>query len=579
MTWVAHQVLPVAGPAKLPRALAAFGLLAAVALAGGVALRLWRVASDGEIDGDSAGYIAFGNYYKDVLFHHFPHYLAFDTQSKPAFLFLATLSAIVFGFEVYALPALNALLACGIGLMAYQIARLYSDSLVAPLAALALVMFTPFLIDLDRHGLAHTGATLTLLTSIYALMRWSERRWAARRFYLIASGVLLGVAFLFHASVLLYVISLGAIVAVLGVTITTPNLKDKLVPLVVFGASSAVPIIVVECLYRSIFFFWPELVGPRSPALNSFFGFGYVGDVLNQFDYIRIYKANAKAQGFFNIDTAQDPMFLFNVLRLFRFDAVGVIFGCGILFATIGLGVTAMRRRSWPYFVLLATAWVPLLMMSYNPLIGQLSRALHATIPMLLIILALGLEQLAKYVAAVCPRWRQIVMVSPLVIAGVGAAEAAISFTGHYKDVRSSPGFATEASNFPNLLFRSLKARGIDGVYLYQNVFGGQWWFYLKKHFDGLPSALDNEHAGPSPNARIINNLDQLRSLVASGNAQAVVLLIRPYADGASPLDPVEVRNADQFLSYASQMGAREITGIDAVPKFSKWVRVFEFKR
>ena len=348
MTWVAHQVLPVAGPAKLPRALAAFGLLAAVALAGGVALRLWRVASDGEIDGDSAGYIAFGNYYKDVLFHHFPHYLAFDTQSKPAFLFLATLSAIVFGFEVYALPALNALLACGIGLMAYQIARLYSDSLVAPLAALALVMFTPFLIDLDRHGLAHTGATLTLLTSIYALMRWSERRWAARRFYLIASGVLLGVAFLFHASVLLYVISLGAIVAVLGVTITTPNLKDKLVPLVVFGASSAVPIIVVECLYRSIFFFWPELVGPRSPALNSFFGFGYVGDVLNQFDYIRIYKANAKAQGFFNIDTAQDPMFLFNVLRLFRFDAVGVIFGCGILFATIGLGVTAMRRRSWP---------------------------------------------------------------------------------------------------------------------------------------------------------------------------------------------------------------------------------------
>jgi hypothetical protein len=77
----------------------------------------------------------------------------------------------------------------------------------------------------------------------------------------------------------------------------------------------------------------------------------------------------------------------------------------------------------------------------------------------------------------------------------------------------------------------------------------------------------------------VIANLDQLRSLVASGKAQVVVLPVRPHAEGASLVAPVEVRNAEQFLNYAFQVGAKEITGIDAVPKFSKWVRVFEFRR
>ena len=553
--------------------------IATLAIGAGIALRLWRIKIDGMVDTDSGYYIIFANYYREIILHHSPHYFGLDTQAKPGFMLLAFFTSLVFGLEGYSLPALNAVLAGGIGFIIYRIAQLVFRSATVSASALILAMFVPFLIDLDRKGLAHGAVTLAILLSIYMLLKWSTYPWVLRRGSLIGSGLALGVAFLCHPTVFFYVVTLGAIVLAISLSVTKPTLREKAMPAFVFFAAAAAPVLFAELFYRVVFLVWPELIGLRNPAYARFFGFGYIGDLLNHFHSAEVYKANVKALGTVAGDGAEDPAFFINTLRMFRVDAIGVVYAVGVTCSSVYLIWRYWAERRVQYIVMLAVAYTPLLMMAFNPFFGQFARSLHATLPLFMLVLAVGMADLMQYAAANASLPRAYASAVTITLTILFAADGARAFVGDYHKAINAPNYLANSARLPDLIFTDLAERGIIKVYLYQNVFGLQWWYYLKKHYNALPSALENPNARPVPEVRVISDPDDLERMVKAGKVEAVILLIRPRADGAPFLDETERKQAEQFPELVTRLGGREIMNDKTSPIYSKWVRVFEFSR
>ena len=562
--------------ALLPQATAGIALIALLALALGIWLRVWRVASDGMLDADSAYYTIFADYYRRVIFDHYPLYFGIDTQTKPGFMILATIAVSVLGFESYSLPVLNAVLAAASGLMVYRIAGLFSRGPVAPLIALLFVMFVPYLIDLDRQGLTHGAAVLAILYSVYELLIWSLHPWSHNRKALVRSGLALGFAFLCHPTIFFYVVSLGAIVFSLSVSLTTPNVREKAIPLLVFAISAAVPVLLTELVFRSIFFLWPELIGYRNPEFARFFGFGYIGDLLNHFNSAKVYKQNVQALGYTSGDSAQDPAFFFKALETFRFDVVGMVTAFGVACSSIFLLLRPPFGRRVQCIVLLVAAYSPLVMMAYNPYFGQFARSLHGTLPLLMVIFAIGVLSASQWLAGRVQFLRHWAGACAIVFAVFWAAEGARLFVSSYYQKLEKPLTDAMSPKLADIIFSDLKSRGIDGVYLYQNVFGSQWWFYLRKYFNALPAPLENPKASPPPDTRIISSEVELERLVRSKQAQVVIILIRPRAAGAPFLNDAERIAVERFLNLVPSLGGRELMAVSGA-KYSDWARVFQF--
>ena len=560
----------------LPRATAGVTLAALLALAVGVWLRVFDVASDGQLDTDSAYYAIFSDYYRKVIFEHYPLYFGLDTQTKPGFMILAVIAVSVLGFEIYTLPLLNAVLAVACGLMIYRIAALFARSPVVPLISLCFAMSTPYLISLDRHGLAHGAAVLGILYSIYELLKWSFHPWSRNRTGLIRSGLALGFAFLCHPTIFFYVVSLGAIVFSLSVSLTTPNFKEKATPLLVFALSAASPVLMMELVYRSIFLLWPEMVGFRNPEFAQFLGFGYLGDLLNHFNSAKVYKQNVKALGYTTGDSAEDPAFFFKALASFRFDAVGVLTALAVAGSSIYLLLRPPIGRRVQCMVLLVSAYFPLVMMAYNPYFGQFARSLHGTLPLLMIVVAVGLQSASSWLAGYVPFLRSWSSAGAILLAAIFAAESARFFvSNYYRNFNESPD-AMMSPKLPDVIFRDLKSRGITNVYLYQNVFGSQWWFYLRKHFNALPSPLENSKVSPPPDTRVISDEEEMTNLVQSKKAQVVIFLIRPRAADAPFLNESERIAFERFLNLVPRLGGKEVMAGSGA-RYSDWVRVFQF--
>ena len=562
--------------ALLPGASGWIAFAALLALAFGVWLRVWRVAIDRQLDTDSAYYAIFADYYRKVLFDHYPLYFGLDTQSKPGFMILAVMAITALGFEIYSLPVLNAVLAAVSGLMVYRIAGLFSRGPVVPLLSLFFVMSMPYMIDLDRHGLTHGAAVLAILYSIYELLIWSFHPWSRNKKILVRSGLALGFSFLCHPTIFFYVVSLGSIVCFLSVSLTTPDFRERVMPLLAFALSAAAPVLAAEFVFRSVFLIWPELVGLRNPEFARFFGFGYLGDLLNHFNSAKVYRANVKALGYTSGDGAEDPLFFFKALAAFRLDIVGAVTAIGVACSSIFIMLRPPMGRRVQCAILVVAAYFPLMMMAYNPYFGQFARSLHGTLPLLMVIFAVGLEAAWSGLAARVSWLRSGAGAGAVLLAVIFAAESARFFvSGYYRDIEK-PLSAAMAPTLPDVIFGDLKSRGISSVYLYQNVYGAQWWFYLRKHFNALPAPLENPKAVPPPDARIISGEEELERLVRSRAAQVVIVLIRPRAEGAPFLNDAERVAVERFLNLASNLGGKEVKARSGAG-YSEWARVFQF--
>lgn len=515
--------------------------------------RTFGLSDAGLVDDDSAYYTIFGEYYRKLLFTDYPMYFALDIAYKPGFFLVSTLSAIVFGYSEYMLPLTNACIAVGISLAVYRLAQLITAVSWVPVLAMAAVTFAPFLIRLDRMGLSHTAATLMLLLSIHQLLQWARYSWEGPRSLLRRAGLLLGCAFLFHPTVLIYCLTLGAVVTFQALLqYTRPLLRRLLTPLS-FAGWAFLPLLCTDLIYRALFRVFPLLSSGHSAKV---FGAGYFSDVVGGFG-----MASISGEG------VQDPAFALKALALFGRDptdylsAVAIVAGLGLLLWRIVRG-----ERLWAYLFI---ATVPLLMMSFNPYVGQYARALHATLPMLLIAAAAALGLLVETVSAL--RNRQALIFSIVILALSVAQVGSYARNGQFE----KPAKRAEMA-LPRNLLSALKDAGLEKTYIYYSGFYAIHWFYYQhKYFGALPFLLQNGGLQPPADYRMILTIPEVGDKIRSGAAD-VVLISRMIDDRVIRLWNGHAKE-DAFIAFAEKTGAPRLTQIGdyTVPDY---VYVYDFR-
>ncbi|MGE5477066.1 MAG: hypothetical protein ACM3Q1_10455 [Bacteroidales bacterium] len=522
-------------------------------LAGGLLARTWGIADSGIVDDDMAYYAIFGEYYRKLLFAGYPMYFGLDIAYKPGFLSLSFLASLIFGYSEYMLPLANAFVATGVSLAVYRLAQLLTKDEWTPVVAMAAVTFVPFLIRLDRMGLSHTSATLLLLLSIHQLVLWARYSWEGPRSVLRRAALLLGGAFLFHPTVLIYCFTLGAVVCGHALAQRARPFVDRLKSPLYFAAWAFVPLLLVDVVYRTLFWAFPRLIAGRAP---NFLSPGYLGDVLTGF-------AMASVSG----EGSQDKAFAWKGLHLFGNGVTDYVCAAAIL-AGIGLLLWRMwrRERVWAY---LFVATVPLLMMAFNPYVGQYARALHATLPMLLIAAAAALCRLVEAIPAV-RRSRTAVLGGMVVVLSIAQASS-FARQGQF----DNPAKQAELA-LPQHLLGALKAAGAERTYIYYSGFYGlHWFFYVNKYFGAIPFILQNGGLEPPADYRMILTPAELEQKVRDGVAE--VVLIRRMDERTARAWNGHGKE-DEFVALAAKLAGRRLerVGEYTVPAN---VEVFDFRQ
>jgi hypothetical protein len=241
--------------------------------------------------------------------------------------------------------------------------------------------------------------------------------------------------------------------------------------------------------------------------------------------------------------------------------------------ASARFGLRAYRERSAIFTALLLIAYVPLVIWALNPQVGQLARALHATLPLLLVVLAVGIGDLTRWLSTRAFVPGQVANILPAVFCVIVVIDGAITFLHKREALRSDPNYESGEMRLPQTLFADLRAAGIERVYLYDNAFYGlHWYFSLKKHFNALPFFVENPEARPEPDVRMIQDLDTLKSVVSSGKARLVIMR-RP----AFEIAEVYRKREDDFLSWAPKLGGKQWAGFGRIPTFPPNLFVYEF--
>ena len=512
----------------------------AVIFAIGFAFRTWWIAGYGLVDDDMAYYAIFADYYRRLIFENAPMYFGLDIAYKPGFMLLAFVAVGLIGLTEYTLPLLNAVLGIGVACYAMRLAHLAGAGKTGVALAAALTLFLPFLIQLDRLGLTHTGATLALLASIERLLLWGRYSWAGPRHLLRSGGLLLGLAFLFHPTVLLFVLAEGLLVVYRELRLKVRPWRERVIDVVTFGGFAALPLLFADLVYRLLFLVWPNLKSGRADTL---FGMGYFGDVLNAFGW-----ASVSGEG------KRDSLFLWNAFGFFDANigrAVALVTAAAVIF---GLYV-AIRQRSATFGWICVLALVPLSLMAFNPYVGQLPRALHASMPLLLVLIALGAERLSRWLNARYPTHGRL-RIGDLVC--VALALGMLAQAGFWLKDRSAytkkPGYIYEELNLPWVLLGDLKAAGLEKVYIYYSGwYGMHWFYYLHEYFGAEPFPIQNT-LQPEPDSRIILSLTQFEQMVR--HAKADVVIMRQMPDRHARLWGGRGKEED-FLRLARELGGK----------------------
>lgn len=524
-----------------------------VVLVGGMAIRTWGIADSGIVDDDMAYYTIFGEYYRKLLFSDYPMYFGLDIAYKPGFLFLSFLASLIFGYSEYMLPLANAFVAIGVSLAVYRLAQLLANDEWTPVAAMAAVTFVPFLIRLDRMGLSHTSATLLLLLSIHQLMLWARYSWEGPRPILRRAAMLLGGAFLFHPTVLIYCFTLGAVVFGQALAQRARPLADRLKSPLYFAAWAFAPLLLVDAIYRALFLAFPRLIAGRA---QNFLSPGYLGDVLTGFT-----MASGSGEG------SQDKAFAWKGLHLFGENVTDYLWAAAII-AGIALLLWRIwrRERVWAY---LFVATVPLLMMAFNPYVGQYSRALHATLPMLLIAAAAALCRLVGAIPPVRP-FRTAILSAVIVVSSIAQASSFVR-QGQFDNPVKQAELA-----LPRQLLGALKDAGVEKTYIYYSGFYGlHWFFYVNKYFGAIPFILQNGGLEPPADYRMILTPPELDQKIRDGVAD--VVLIRRMDERTARAWNGHGKE-DEFVALASKLSGRRLKRVGEYTVPSN-VEVFDFRR
>lgn len=520
----------------------------------GVLLRLWDIYDIGIVDDDMAYYAIFGEYYRKLIFSNYPPYFGLDIAYKPAFLLTSLIGVTIIGLTEYTLPAVNALISVGIGIFVYRLALLVSKDRYTPILSLGATTFTPFLVYIDRLGMSHTGATLFILISIYYLILWTRYSWSGPLWLMRRAALFLGGAFLFHPTILIYCFTLGAVISWHVLMQRARPISERLRIILKFSFWAASPLLVCDVLYRIIFLVQPALVGWRG---RNIFGYSYLGDVFNGFA-----MAGVSGEG------KADPAFAWNALHVFDKGSFGQFAAAAIL-SGIGLFLWRLwrRERLLPFTFI---AVVPLLMMAYNPYVGQYARALHATLPMLWIMAASAITA----VVGAMPRDKYRPMMLGGIILCVAGAGSAISVQNHLASFRSSTANRDEL-NLPRFLLGDLKDSGINKVYIYYSgLYGAHWFFYLNKYFDALPFVVQNR-IDPLPFYSFLFSPSEMEAAVRDGRAEIVIM--RRMDDRVARVWKGRGKEED-FLAMARKLGGRRIEGLGHLDPFPEQLYVYDFR-
>lgn len=538
-----------------------YALLALVLLLG-VAIRIWGAFSDGFPDDDMAYYTIFAEYYRGLIFDRAAPYFGLDIAYKPGFMVLAFLSVLILGSHDYTLIILNAVLSVGVGLATFAIARMILRSVPLAVVAVAMVTFAPPLLEVDRRGLTHTAATLFVLISVYYFLRFAQQRWNGSPTLLYKSGIFLGVAFLCHPTIILYVMVLMPLAlyrVVLGIQWPW---SEKVSISVRYGLLAAAPLLVVDAVYRIIFAIWPVM---QVGHLSSIIGKGYLSDAASGLSMATISGEGTRSR-----------TFAIDALAMFRTDSAGKVILVLVLASSFYLLWRAVRERRDFFVLLVVVAWFPMLMMAYNPFVGQLARALHATYPLFAVIIVAAAGMLLQSYAerisgfAFTDRGVAVVFVSLIVAAG------AFDFAVRYRQVQSSPHTLTSDMQLPRHIFGTLSQQGIKGVYVMRSGFYGmQWFYYLGYFFGSAPFVVQTDFADRPASIRMIESVDTIRSLVDGGQAEIVVM---------RKMDPYYLRLWDnsregKFIEFAEQRKARRVTNLGPYHPLPENVFVYDFRQ
>lgn len=534
------------------------------AFAAGFAFRSVWTAGYGLVDDDMAYYAIFADYYRRLIFDQAPMYFGLDIAYKPGFMLLSFVAVCLAGLTEYTLPLLNAVLGLGTAFYAMRIARLAGAGPTGAILAAVLVLFSPFLIQLDRLGLSHTGATLLLLAGIERLLLWGRYPWVGPRRLLKAGGLLLGLAFLFHPTVLLFVLAEGLLVVGRELRLKVRPWRQRLLDLVTFGGFAALPLVTVELLYRLLFLLWPNLKAGHADGL---LGMGYFGDVVNALGW-----ASVSGEG------TRDPYFLWHALGFFDANfsrhGVGAISLAAVMFGIYAAG----RRRSATLGWICVLALVPLLLMAFNPYVGQLARAAHASIPLILVLVALGTERLGHWFDEhrFSPSGLRIsgTLFVALVLGVASVMQAGLWFK-QMSDRIHKPGFVYEELNLPRILLGDLKAAGIGKVYVYYSGwYGLHWFYYLHDYFGAAPFSIQNT-LHPEPDSRMILTPQQMEQKVRQGEADIVIM--RQMPDRHASLWGGRDKEED-FLRLAASLRGKPLDGVGRLSPLPPELHVYDFR-
>lgn len=524
----------------------------------GFAFRTAWIAGHGLVDDDMAYYAIFADYYRRLIFDGAPMYFGLDIAYKPAFMLLSFVIVSVIGLTEYTLPLLNAVLGLGVAYYAMRIARLAGASTTGAVLVAAMTLFMPFLIQLDRFGLSHTGATLILLAGIERLLLWGRYPWAGPRRLLKSGGLLLGLAFLFHPTVLLFVLVEGLLVTWREVRLKVRPWRERIGDLVAFGGFAALPLLAVDVLYRILFLVWPNLTSGRE---ETWIGMGYFGDVLNALAW-----ASISGEG------TRDPLFLWHAFGFFEPRLAGHAMAPITLAAALFGLYVARRQRSATLGWICMLALAPLSLMAFNPQVGQLARASHASIPLLLVLIALGAERLGGWLET------HGVASSRLLIALVLGASMLLQaglWLERRVDHTQKPGFIYEEHNLPRILLADLKATGTDKIYVYYSGwYGLHWFYYLHDYFGAEPFTIQNT-LQPEPDNRMILTPMQLEQKVREGKADVVIM--RRMPDRHARLWGGRGKEED-FLNVARALGGEPQDGVGRLNPLPPVLHVYDFR-
>lgn len=529
---------------------AAMALLCAVAFL----VRIEGLADTGVLDDDAIYYTIFGDYYRKLLFEGYPPYFALDIAYKPAFLALSTLMSAIYGYTDHTLPLLNAFLGTGVVWATWRVARhIDLDPWFALLCAAA-IAFNPFFIRLDRLGISHTGATLALLLSIDQLLIWMRFRWLGSRRAADRSALLLGCAFLFHPTILLFCLAIGIAVTAQALRQTALPIGERFLTILRYAGIAALPLVAVDILYRLIFLVAPIMIGGTRLPLVA--GYGYLSDVVGAF-----LMASRSGEG------GNDPLFIWRGL--------GLLLPSGAFFIALPIVAGGVAVALWPRLGrarLTAMAFIalfPLSMMAFNPYVGQYDRALHATVPILSVFAAFGVYIAAARLGRWAPRRSMPALAAAVALTGI------IAFWHRDQLEFRSAEFKMDEMGLPNTVLGSLKANNEDKVYIYYSGFYGiHWFYYMNVYFGALPFVLDNPKVMPKPDYRMIGTIDELAHRLDGGEAK--VVLMRRMPDWIAALWGGRAKE-EAFLAEASRRGAYRIEALNDGRRLPDHLYVYDF--